>query len=207
MATSFQNQDSGDKRERYHHGDLRAHLVETVRQLVEEKGVDGFSISEASRRAGVSSAAPYKHFADKGEIVRAVAFAGMQRLGESMRAYADAAPFEDFGKMSAIGKAYVRFAREEPGVFRLMFGLSEGHGKDEALIEQGHRTFGTVLEIVAAYLPPAAGEDEVRRRSYMLWTFVHGHAFLEIDGKLEDAQIQIDEDDMLADLSRRVLSG
>ena len=62
-----------EKRDSYHHGDLRSQLIDATRALVEEKGPDHFSVSEACRRAGVSSAAPYKHFQDKEEMLRAVA--------------------------------------------------------------------------------------------------------------------------------------
>ena len=72
----------------YHHGDLRAQLISAVSDLVETHGPDGFSVAEAARRAGVSSAAPYKHFKDRPEILRAVASEGMDRLREAMAAAA-----------------------------------------------------------------------------------------------------------------------
>lgn len=194
-----------EKREAYHHGDLRAHLIETVRQLVEQKGVDGFSISQAARLAGVSSAAPYKHFHDKMEIVRAVALEGMLRLATAMREAAAGAAFEDFGKINALGKSYVDFARGEPGVFRLMFGLTETHGSDPEIVCTGQETYGILIGEVAAALPKGTSEAEVLRRSYMLWTFVHGHSFLQIDGKVDDTKLTASEDDILADLSRRIL--
>ncbi len=206
MTTATAHRENSEKRERYHHGDLRAHLIETVRQLVEEKGVEGFSISEASRRAGVSSAAPYKHFCDKDEIVRAVALEGMERLGDAMRVAADSHDMENFAKLNALGASYVRFAREEPGVFRLMFGITETHGKDEEMIACGHRAYGTLLEVVAAYLGPEAEEEDVLNRSYMLWSFVHGHSFLEIDGKVEASKVGASEDALIAEMSRRMLA-
>ena len=61
------------RRSSYHHGDLRAQLIAAVRELVETQGPDGFSVSEAARSAGVSSAAPYKHFKDRSELLHAVA--------------------------------------------------------------------------------------------------------------------------------------
>lgn len=189
----------------YHHGDLRAHLVETVRQLVEEKGTDQFSISEAARRAGVSSAAPYKHFHDKGEIVREVALDGIHRMGEAMRDAAASASTGQFDKVNAIGKAYVQFARAQPGVFRLMFGLTESHVGNPQFNEAGEATYGVLINEVAAVMPEGTPYEEVRRRSYMLWTFVHGHAFLQIDGKVDIAEIEAIEDAMLEDISQRIL--
>jgi AcrR family transcriptional regulator len=194
-----------DKREPYHHGDLRAHLIETVRQLVEQKGVDGFSISQAARIAGVSSAAPYKHFSDKMEIVRAVALEGMHRLGAAMRDAAQGASATKFGKIDAIGKAYVDFARAEPGVFRLMFGLTETHTADPEIMCTGLETYGILLQEVAAALPEGTNETDIQRRSYLLWSFVHGHSFLQIDGKVDARKMAASEDELLAELSQRVL--
>ncbi len=172
---------------------------------MEQKGVDGFSISEAARIAGVSSAAPYKHFADKMEIVRAVALEGMRRLGAVMRKAAEGASATNFGKIDAIGKAYVDFARAEPGVFRLMFGLTETHAGDPEIMCTGQETYGIVLQEVAAALPEGASETDIQRRSYLLWSFVHGHSFLQIDGKVDATKMAASEDELLAELSQRVL--
>lgn len=194
-----------EERSRYHHGDLRAQIIETVRQLVEEKGADGFSITEASRRAGVSSAAPYKHFRDKPQIVQAVAIEGMIRLGERMRAGASAAPAEGHARIDAIGQAYIDFARAEPGIFRLMFGLTDHHDEDPAMMEAGEATFGILVAEVATYLGCAPDSDIVRDRAYMLWTFVHGHSFLEIDLKTGPAGPTLSEADYLGTVTGKVL--
>ena len=69
----------------YHHGDLRSQLLNAVRQLVEEKGSENFSIAEAARKAGVSSAAPYRHFSDKPEILKAVVLQAMDAKAVDMR--------------------------------------------------------------------------------------------------------------------------
>lgn len=195
-----------DKRANYHHGDLRAHLIETVRHLVEEKGIDGFSISEASRLAGVSSAAPYKHFADKMEIVRAVVLEGMHRLGTKMEEAASAAPSNPLARLNAIGTAYIHFAQAEQGVFRLMFGLTESHAKDPEIAAAGEETFGIVIREVTAEMPEGANPEEIQRRAFMLWTFVHGHAFLKIDGKLDNDHLPLPKGDLLAEATQRVMA-
>ncbi len=192
-------------RTQYHHGDLRAHLIETVRILVEEKGADGFSISEAARRAGVSSAAPYKHFSDRNEIVRAVTLAGIDRMRDQMDAAAKAAKGDPLAPITALGLCYAAFARTEPGVFRLMFGLTEGHEDDAELHAHGEACFGVVKREVRAVLPEGTPEAEIDRRSYMLHMFVHGHAFLEIDNK-HDLDMTLEEEALLmADIARRVM--
>jgi AcrR family transcriptional regulator len=76
----------------YHHGDLPQQLVRVVRDLIETHGPDGFSVAEAARRAGVSSAAPYKHFKDRPELLRAVVSEGMDRLREGHGSRGRAAP-------------------------------------------------------------------------------------------------------------------
>ena len=78
--------DGALKKSRYHHGDLRAGLIEATRRLVEEKGPDGFSVSDACRLAGVSTAAPYKHFKDKNEMLVAMVMEGMVRHRDNMLA-------------------------------------------------------------------------------------------------------------------------
>lgn len=174
------------KRRSFHHGDLRFQLILAVRDLVEAKGADGFSISEAARAAGVSSGAPYKHFEDRPDLLRAVAVDGLERLRKAML---DAMEPHEQGSLDAItaaGLAYVRFAKEQPGVFRLMFGLTDGHEKSKELAETGRRTFGVVLQATAEFLGEPATSPAVQETAYLLWTHVHGHAFLSIDAKRRD---------------------
>ncbi len=121
----------------YHHGDLRAQLIVAARELVETHGPDGFSVAEAARRAGVSSAAPYKHFKDRPEILRGVVAEAMDRLRTAMEAGAAAHPVGSMQAVAAVGLAYVNFARAEPGVFRLVFGLTEGHENAPELLAKG----------------------------------------------------------------------
>ena len=192
-------------RGQYHHGDLRTHLIETVRVLVEEKGADGFSISEAARRAGVSSAAPYKHFTDRGEIVRAVALGGIDRMRDQMDSAARTAVGDPLAPIMALGLCYANFARTEPGVFRLMFGLTKGHEEDPELQAHGDACFDVVKREVRTFMANGTPEAEIERRSYMLHMFVHGHAFLEIDGK-HDLDMGPDQEAMLmADITRRLM--
>lgn len=178
-------------RSSYHHGALRSQLIAAVRELVETHGPEGFSVAEAARRAGVSSAAPYKHFKDRPELLRAVASEGMDRLRVAMEAAATRHPAGSIEAIAAIGQAYIDFARSGPGVFRLVFGLTEGHEEDPYLEEQGLGCFAVVHRAVAAALHLSPEDAAVRRRAYSLWTCVHGHSFLTIDkktsGKIEMA--------------------
>lgn len=189
----------------YHHGDLRAQLIAAVRDLVETHGPDGFSVAEAARRAGVSSAAPYKHFKDRHEILRGVVSEAMDRLHAAMEAGAAAHPAGSLEGVAAIGLAYVNFARAEPGVFRLVFGLTEGHENAPDLQQKGESCLGVVVQAVAARLSLPPDDPEVQRRAYMLWSFVHGHSFLHIDMKTKVTTADIDDWMYLMEISRAVL--
>lgn len=196
---------SGTARSTYHHGDLRAQLIEATRELVEEKGPDHFSVSEACRRAGVSTAAPYKHFKDKTEMLREVALGGMQRQYQQMIEELAPHPPGALERIVALGRVYVRFAVTEPGVFRLMFGLSKDHEGDEALVQLGNGTFGIVKQEVALCRGSDSIEPEDEGRAFLLWSFVHGLSFLQIDGKLTKMELPLDLDAVLHDVALRVM--
>lgn len=190
----------------YHHGDLRAVLVEATRRLVEENGPDHVSIAAACRLAGVSTAAPYKHFRDKTEMLNAVALDGMERQRLQMLAALEGIPEGSPDRVAALGRVYVTFALAEPGVFRLMFALSGEHKDDPALMEKGEEVFGLVKHEVAR----CTGEDEdgpaVERRAFALWSFVHGLSFLTIDGKVAKMCGDLEIEPLLGDIARRVLA-
>lgn len=190
----------------YHHGDLRAQLIAAVRELVEIHGPDGFSVAEAARRAGVSSAAPYKHFKDRPEILRGVVSEAMDRLHAAMTAGALAHPKGSLEAVAAVGLAYVNFARAEPGVFRLVFGLTEGHENAPDLLAKGENCFGVVAVTVADRIGCAPNSETVQRLAYILWSFVHGHSFLTIDMKHKVANSEQDDWGYLMTVSRSVLS-
>ena len=197
--------ESDQKRGTYHHGDLRAKLIEATRCLVETKGPDHFSVSEACREAGVSTAAPYKHFKNKDEMLRAVALGGMQRKHAQMMAELGPLPVGSIDRIVALGRVYTRFAMTEPGVFRLMFGLSEDHDEDAELVETGDRLFTDVQKQVALYY----GRDEVLpsdvNKAFLLWSFVHGLSFLQIDGKVTKTDMTIDLETTLSEIAHRVM--
>ncbi len=190
----------------YHHGDLRRALIDATRQLVQEKGPDHFSVAEAARVAGVSKAAPYKHFADRDEMLMAVVMDAMDQKYEGMKQAIAPLPPESPERIMVLGQLYVRFAQAEPNLFRLMFGLSEEHGNDAPAVEKGQRTFGIVQETVAGVLGLDEVTPEAAKRAFMLWSFVHGLSFLLIDGKVSSMGLDIDVDAMLGEIGRRVMA-
>lgn len=189
----------------YHHGDLRAGLIEATRRLVEEKGPDGFSVSDACRLAGVSTAAPYKHFKDKNDMLVAMVLEGMVRHRDKMMASLEGIPEGTPARVTALGREYVNFAIEEHGVFRLKFGGFTDRLEDDRLQAAGEETFGIVLREVASCLGEDEITPEVRQRAFMLWSFVHGLSFLLVDKKLSDMGGELQLNALLSDLAERVL--
>lgn len=194
------------QKEGYHHGDLRAGLIEATRRLVEEKGPDGFSVSDACRLAGVSTAAPYKHFKDKNEMLVAMVLEGMARHRENLLAALEGIPKGSPGRLDALGKEYVKFALQENGVFRLKFGGFTDRLDDQRLQSAGEGTFTMVLEEVAACMGEQCITPEVRRRGFVLWSIVHGMSFLLADEKLAEMGGDADLDTLLEGTAERVLS-
>lgn len=196
-----------EKRAQYHHGDLRAGLVEAVRGLVETHGPDRFSVADACRAAGVSTAAPYRHFADKDAMLVAVAMEGMARQRAQLAQAMAAHPSGSNAALNAMGLAYVEFALAEPGVFRLMFGLTRTHGDHPDMIACGMETYGLLLVQIGARLRiPDVQDPQVLARAFPFWTFVHGLSFLLIDEKITALCLTISVPDLVADFTARMLA-
>ncbi|MEL7027383.1 MAG: TetR/AcrR family transcriptional regulator [Pseudomonadota bacterium] len=186
----------------YHHGDLRQQLVAATRKLVEEKGPDLFSVSEACRAAGVSTAAPYRHFADRTEMLIAVAMEGFDEMAASFQAAVDGYKPGSNEAMKSLGIAYVDYASANPGLFKMMFA---GDHQTDALEDAGHGCYGVVLGQVAARLGRTDVDEAVFETAFPLWTFVHGLAFLWIDGKVEFSKAQADVDQLVGRATAQLL--
>jgi AcrR family transcriptional regulator len=162
----------------YHHGDLRAALVRAALELLEESGESALSLRAVARRAGVSPAAPYRHYSDREALVSAVAAVGYRELAQRLAA-AHPSPSSP-EQLVSVAVAYVQFALERPALFRVMFG--EPCDRDN-----GERVAATaavsayVHGIVERTFPDADAED----LATAIWALVHGLAFLHLDGKLE----------------------
>ncbi|WP_174836828.1 TetR/AcrR family transcriptional regulator [Ruegeria sp. HKCCA6837] len=204
-STTIQATGHSVSKKAYHHGDLRAALIEATRQLVEEKGPDSFSVSEACRRAGVSTAAPYKHFKDKTEMLVATVLEGMDRHRDKMLAALEGVPEGSPDRITAIGMEYIAFALNEPGIFRLKFGGFTDRIADPRLEEGGQQSFAILLAEVAKCLGEPGITDEVRRRGFLLWSFVHGLSFILHDKGLADKGGEFDLRTLLEDVSERML--
>lgn len=196
---------TSDRRTTYHHGDLREQLLAVVRDLVEVHGPEGFSVAEAARRAGVSTAAPYKHFKDRTDLLNALVSDAMDRLAVQMARGRDRYAVGTYEAVAGIGQAYIDFAKAEPGIFRLMFGLTEGHEDDDCIQRKGQDCREIVETACGACLGEGASERAAVLSAYILWTSVHGHAFLSIDKKNMDEAQGLDDWDFLMAVTSAVL--
>ena len=187
----------------YHHGDLRQQLIAATRGLVEAKGPDGFSVSEACRAAGVSTAAPYKHFADRTEMLQAVAHEGYEEMTASFDAAIEGLRPGSFEAISALGVAYVKYAEANPELFRMMFAFKDKTPKME---EAGMACYGRVLHQIAIGMDRTEVDQDVMEVGFRLWAFVHGLSFLQIDGKTEHAEIQTSLDEVMRETTHRLLA-
>ncbi|MFD6267994.1 TetR/AcrR family transcriptional regulator [Nocardia asteroides] len=162
----------------YHHGDLPTALVRAAIELLEENGATELSLRAAARRAGVSTAAPYRHFADRDALLSAVAAVGYRDLAMELAAAGTApATAEDF---TAIAVAYVRFALNRPGLFRAMFAEPCDPSDPDRLAATT-----AIHEYVRSIVRKAFPDSDEEALATALWSMVHGLAFLYLHGKFD----------------------
>ena len=159
----------------YHHGDLRRALIDAARRILENEGPGALSLRAVAREAKVSPAAPYHHFKDKGELLEAVAHEGWDALGDAMGAGLDIAP-TDHDRMSAIGVAYVEFARDNPALYRVMYDRSRD--KDELPEQMRMDNDGAYCMVRDALRAKNPGSDDmdVELATIAAWCAAHGLA-------------------------------
>ncbi|MBC7769997.1 MAG: TetR/AcrR family transcriptional regulator [Phycisphaerales bacterium] len=164
---------------------LRRTILDASLGLIAAEGLEGFSMREVARRAGVSHQAPYHHFPDRETIMAAIVAEGFQRLRDNSLAALEGVE-DPFERLSAIGRAYVKFALNNPAHFKLMF-RSE-HVREDRHDEAKACALGAfdVLVMVAGEVAARNGHHD---RTVLLtaWSTVHGLATLLLEGKLEKA--------------------
>lgn len=164
----------------YHHGNLKEALMRAALELIAQKGPSGFTFAEAARWAGVSPAAPYRHFRDRDELLANVALRGFEQFETALaRAWDDGRP-DAFTAFERLGKAYLDFARTEPAYYSAMFEAGVPLDVSPALREAGDRAFAVLraaAERLVAGLPPGKRPPAMMMGLH-IWALSHGIASL-----------------------------
>jgi AcrR family transcriptional regulator len=167
----------------YHHGDLSSALLEEALLLIKERGPQGFTLREVARRAGVSHAAPYRHFADRSALLTAVAAAGSVALGAAIQGALDAAPADLRARFLAAGHAYVRFAIERSAHFQVMFFAQEVDESDPSMLAAKERTLGILLDFIRdGQRAGSIVAGDPKTIAIPIWAMHHGLACLASAG-------------------------
>jgi AcrR family transcriptional regulator len=189
------------KGDRYHHGDLRAALVDAAAGLIAERGVRGFSLAETSRRLGVSAAAPYRHFKDRNELLAAVAARGLQAFAVIITAEIGTADAPE-QRLVAMARAYVRFAGEQRALFDTMFiaGLDKTRYPE---LQRAWEPIDGFLSVVEEICDGDAAAAEALADA--VEASAHGHAALLTDGEYGQGPAAVDAAADKAALATRAL--
>ena len=170
----------GGKRRGYHHGNLREALMDAALRLIREKGPAGFTFAEAARAAGVSPAAPYRHFRDRDELIAEVAKRGFEAFAASLRAAWDDGRPNPTTALHRLGIAYLEFARTQPAAYAAMFESGLPVSAFPHLSSASEAVFAvlrTACESVTATLP-AVKRPPVLMMALHIWSLSHGIASL-----------------------------
>jgi AcrR family transcriptional regulator len=164
----------------YHHGNLREALISAALELIAQKGPAGFTFAEAARWAGVSPAAPYRHFRDRDDLLASVALRGFERFEIVLtRAWDDGRP-DTLAALDRLGKAYLEFARTEQAYYSAMFEAGIPPDASAELRAGGDRAFAVlraVAEKLCAIVPPQKRPPALMVALH-IWATAHGIASL-----------------------------
>ncbi len=193
------HKDGPGSRRGYHHGNLREALIAAALDLISKKGPAGFTFADAARAAGVSPAAPYRHFRDRDALMADIARRGFDAFAEALlRAWDDGKPTPR-SAFERVGRAYLGFAAKEPAQFSAMFESGVPLDDYPEVREAGDRAFNVLrqaCEAVAATMP-----NEKRPPSLMMalhiWSLSHGIASLFGRGDAARRTIPMSPDDLL----------
>jgi len=187
------------KRTSYHHGDLKAALIKAAESIIADHGIEGFSLREAARRAGVSPGAPAHHFGTAKGLLTEVALIGYAELGRYLARDATS-------DLAVLGAAYIRFALDYPGQFRLMFRNDLVNREDpryRVVSSQALRPFATAA---AAFHKEKANKVLSQPESiFAVWSAIHGMAHLVLEEKANMIFGAADAQDLYANYLPAVL--
>ena len=176
---SWSGKDGGGRRG-YHHGNLREALIAAALDLIGQKGPAGFTFAEAARHAGVSAAAPYRHFRDRDALMADVARRGFELFANRLEAAWGQGLPAPLGALHRVGNAYLSFAREEPAYYAAMFEAGVPPTQSRELQDAGERAFNVLrmaCEAIVAGLP-ADRRPPSMMVALHIWSLAHGIASL-----------------------------
>jgi AcrR family transcriptional regulator len=183
----------------YHHGNLKEALIRAALELIAQKGPAGFTFAEAARWAGVSPAAPYRHFRDRDALMASVALRGFEKFELMLaRAWDDGRP-DVFAALDRLGKAYLEFARTEPAYYSAMFEAGIPPSISPELREAGDRAFAVLrgaAEKLCAQLPGRSRPPALMVALH-IWAMSHGIASLFGRGDAAHRTLPMTADELL----------
>jgi AcrR family transcriptional regulator len=167
--------------------------------LIAEKGASAFTFADAARSAGVSPAAPYRHFRDRDELMADVARRGFERFEADLaRAWNNGLP-DPVGAFDKVGKAYLAFARNEPAYYAAMFESGVAPDASPDLLQAGERAFGVLRQAADALCAklPKQSRPPALMLALHVWALSHGIASLFGRGDAARRKLPMSPDDLL----------
>jgi AcrR family transcriptional regulator len=190
----------GDRGRRgYHHGNLREALIAAALDLIGQKGAAGFTFAEAARAAGVSAAAPYRHFRDRDDLMAGVARLGFEKLEAALTHAWDEGRPDALAAFERVGKAYLAFAREETASYAAMFEAGVPLDSHPELLQAGERAFAVLRhasDVLCARLPKANRPPSLMMALHV-WSMSHGIASLFARGDPARRKLPMTAEDLL----------
>jgi AcrR family transcriptional regulator len=170
----------GPGRRGYHHGNLREALIKAALSLIGEKGPAGFTIAEAARSAGVSPAAPYRHFRDREELMGDVARMGFERFATDLETAWHGGNPTPLEALQNTGRAYLAFARNEPAYYAAMFETGAQQRPDPGEAQTGGRAFEVLIKAAGKVIEklPEEHRPPAQMVALHIWSLAHGIASL-----------------------------
>lgn len=195
------------ERDTFHHGDLRRALLASAWEVIEERGAASTSLREVARRNGVAASSALHHFGDKMTLLAAVAEEGFRQL--TMKAAAAVEGVTDQKEhLRRFFLAYVRFALEHPGIFKLMHStMITPHSRFPTLLDTSVNTFRKTKEVMQAYLEPFGPVDKVGSDVWAFWSAADGISSLLITFPEGERPTRVPEDELILNLLDVVLLG
>jgi AcrR family transcriptional regulator len=176
----------------YHHGDLRKTLINAGIELISESGASSIDLRKVARIAGVSHAAPYRHFADKKALIAAISEEGFNLLSIEMEQAILMKESSAHEQLRGMGHAYVQFALKNPSLVREMFsGLTIEREAYTSLYEVSKKLFNMIETVVI--IGQEKGEIKVsnsKELTCVIWSMMHGTAILIIENQLRPITMQ-----------------